>query len=244
MTPHPNGHPTAFTFSSLEQQLRDARAAGYEFMTCADYVRRKGRDLPPLGVVLRVDVDVSVKRARRLGEVFAAADVRGTFFIRLHAHEYNPLSFEHYAIIKGLIAAGHELGYHSEIVDQAAIWNEDPATCLRRDLNVLSAAFDTPVRGIASHGGGTGLNNLDFWKTHRPQEFGLLYEAYDHEPTFNLFQEAFYISDSEWTRWKCYDRGRLVEGDRRTLGEHLADRHPLIYLLIHSDTYFDRHFYE
>ena len=40
-------------------------------------------------------------------------------------------------------------------------------------------------------------NNLDFWKNRKPKEFNLLYEGYDKEPEYNLFQEAFYISDSE-----------------------------------------------
>jgi hypothetical protein len=59
-----------------------------------------------------------------------------------------------------------------------------------------------------------------------------------------LFQESFYISDSEWTQWKCYNKGKLVNGDDRSLSEHVIDHHNLIYFLIHSDTYFDRHFYE
>ena len=32
--------------------------------------------------------------------------------------------------------------------------------------------------GVASHGGMTGLNNLDFWKDREPSDFGLTYEAY------------------------------------------------------------------
>ena len=70
------------------------------------------------------------------------------------------------------------IGYHSEIVDQAAIWNEDAATTLRRDLAVMEAMLGGPVRGVASHGGVTGLNNLDFWDDHNAAEFGLSYEAY------------------------------------------------------------------
>ena len=28
------------------------------------------------------------------------------------------------------------------------------------------------------------------------------------------------------------------------VAEHVEDKHPLIYLLIHSDTYYSKHFYE
>jgi hypothetical protein len=232
-----------FKFTALEAQYRSALQAGYEFLTCHDYASRKG-NLPELAIVNRVDIDFSVKKADRLREIFDRLGIKATFFVRLHAPEYNPFSFENYRILKAIRASGHELGYHSEIVDQAAIWGEDAEICLRRDLDVMAAMFGARVQGVASHGGMTGLNNLDFWRGKSPGEFGLAYEAYDTSDAFNLFNDSIYVSDSEWTRWKCYDKGVLREGDRRSFGEHLASRHPLIYLLIHSDTYYDRHIYE
>ena len=32
----------------------------------------------------------------------------------------------------------------------------------RRDVDVLNRILDISIRGVASHGGMTGLNNLDF----------------------------------------------------------------------------------
>lgn len=232
-----------FTFEKIEAQYRAALAAGYAFMTCAEYAGRKG-ELPPLAVVNRVDIDLSCKKAGRLRILFDRLGIRATFFVRLHAPEYNPFDFENRSILKAIRDSGHEIGYHSEVVDEAAIWDEDAAECLRRDLEILERLLDIRVRGVASHGGMTGLNNLDFWRDRAPREFGLLYEAYDKSEAFGLFDRSFYVSDSEWTRWKCYDHGRLREGDRRSFGEHVASRHPLIYLLIHADTYYDRHFHE
>ncbi len=232
-----------FTFDELERQYREALALGYEVLTCQDYVDRK-QNLPNLTVVNRVDIDLSIKKAERLLDLFDRVKIRGTFFVRLHASEYNPFSFENYRILKSIRDAGHEIGYHSEIVDQAAIWDEDESQCLMRDLDVLNRMLCIKVRGVASHGGMTGLNNLDFWRERSPTSFGLAYEAYDRTNAFGLFDKSFYISDSEWTRWKCYHRGVLREGDRRTFGEHARDLHPLIYLLIHPETYFKRHFYE
>lgn len=136
------------------------------------------------------------------------------------------------------------MGYHSEIIDQATIWDEDAMDCLLRDIDIINRMFNIEVKGIASHGGMTGLNNLDFWQDKKASDFGLLFEAYDKQPEFNLFQESFFISDSEWTRWKCYNKGVRVDGDNRSMEEHLSDNHPLLHVLIHADTYFDRHFYE
>lgn len=232
-----------FTFSSIEFQYRLALEAGYEFLTCAEYLVQRN-NLPPLSIVNRVDIDLSVKKADRMREIFDRLNIRASFFVRLHAPDYNPFSFENYRILKSIRDGGHEIGYHSEIIDQSAIWDENAADCLQRDLLVLNTMLNIQVKGVASHGGRTGLNNLDFFIDRKASDFGLLYEAYEKSEAFNLFDEAFYISDSEWTRWKCYDKGTLCRNDHRSFGEHVRDLHRLIYLLVHPDTYFDRHIYE
>lgn len=231
-----------FTFNNIKLQYQAALDAGYQFITCHQYVERR-INLPKLTIVNRVDIDFSVKKADRLREIFDCLGIKGTFFVRLHATEYNPFSFENYQILRAIRDGGHEIGYHSEIVDQAAVWNESAVDCLFRDIDVINRMLNIQVKGIASHGGATGLNNLDFWKDKAPSDYGFHYEAYDKSECFNLFNNSFYISDSEWIRWKCYRNGVLCENDRRTFGEHLIEKHPLIYLLIHPDTYYEEHPY-
>jgi hypothetical protein len=235
--------PPHFTWADLETQYSTAKELGYEFITCADYVERKN-DLPALTCVNRVDIDLSVKKADRLRDIFDRLGIKASLFVRLHATEYNPFAFENYRILKSIRGSGHEIEYHSEVVDQAAIWNEDAAECLLRELDVLNRMLNVQAVEVASHGGMTGLNNLKFWEDRKASDFGLIYEAYDKSESFNLFDRSFYVSDSEWTQWKCYEKGRLKVGDRRSFGEHVLEQHPLIYLLTHPDTYFDRHFYE
>lgn len=232
-----------FNFDNLESQLKVALNEGYQFYTIEEFIAKK-EELNDLSIVLRIDVDFSIKKVRPLLALLNDLAIKATWFIRLHAPEYNPFSFEGYRIIRDLIDSGHELGYHSEIVDQAAIWNENASDCLVRDLAVLETMFNVKIKGVASHGGTTGLNNLDFWKDHNVSEFDLLYEGYDRDK-LNLFNSALYLSDSEWTRWKCYRDGVLLEGDRRNIADHVRMKEDkLIYLLIHSDTYFVEHFYE
>jgi peptidoglycan/xylan/chitin deacetylase (PgdA/CDA1 family) len=235
-----------FTFYNIKKQYQKAIEAGYDIITCEEYyqLKKAKRAFPSKILINRVDIDLSVKKTERLVDIFNELNIKATFFLRLHAPEYNPFSFENYRIIKKLISSGHELGYHSEIVDQAAIWGEEAGKCLIRDVSVINSMFDVKITGVASHGGMTGLNNLDFWKDKKAKDFGLNYEAYDKQSDFNLFQEAFYISDSEWIKWKCYDKGKLIGNDRRSLEEHIESAHPILHVLIHPDTYFDRHFYE
>lgn len=108
----------------------------------------------------------------------------------------------------------------------------------------MNRLLDTRIVGVASHGGMTGLNNLDFWKDKKPADFGLLYEAYDTQPEFDLFNRSLYVSDGNWTYWKSYKNGKLCENDRRNLMEHAKDKNPVIYSLIHPETYYDEHFNE
>ncbi len=232
-----------WTFDYIKDEYQVLKNNGYSFITCEDYYLKK-YNLKSKTVVNRVDIDFSLKKTDVLLDIFEELEIKASFFLRLHAPEYNPFSFESYRIIKRLIANGHELGYHSEIIDQAVIWNEEPENCLIRDIQVMEKAFEIRVKGVASHGGNTGLNNLEFWKDKKALDYGLLYEAYDHQPAFNLFQEAFYISDSEWTQWKCYNKGKLLVNDRRSPSEHSLSGHNLIHLLIHPDTYYNRHIYE
>ena len=236
--------PFAFTFANLRRYYESALENGYRVITCRDWAEGI-RPAPGLKLMVnRVDIDVAPKKTRRLAEIFSDLGIPATFFVRLHANEYNPFSFEHYRCFRALVEAGHEIGLHSEIVDQAAIWREPAEVCLRRDLRVLSEMLGVPIRGVASHGGLTGLNNLDFWKTRAAEEFGLLYEAYDDSPRFGLFKRSFYLSDSNWSSWKCYENGVVRPDDRRTPNEHFAEGHEVVYLLIHPETYYDDHFYE
>ncbi len=233
-----------FTFDYIEQEYLKVQQEGYKFLTCFEYLEWKKSNSSDKIVVNRVDIDLSLKKAKTLVDIFNRINIKATFFLRLHAPEYNPFDFESYRIVKYIIDSGHELGYHSEVIDQSVIWGEDATNCLKKDIDVINRMFDVEVKGIASHGGMTGLNNLDFWKDKTAGDFGLLYEAYDKEPQFNLFQESFYVSDSEWTRWKCYEKGKLLEGDKRSLSEHAKDNHKVLHFLIHPDTYYFNHFYE
>jgi hypothetical protein len=233
-----------FTFRKLEDEYRLCIDQGYTVMPCYEYIQWKKEGSKGKALVNRVDVDFNIKKVSRLADIFARLNVRATFFIRLHAPEYNPFSFEAYRIIKRLISDGHEIGYHSEVIDQSHIWNEDATNCFIRDIDVMNKMFDIQVKGSASHGGLTGYNNLDFWQDKKAADFGLLYEAYDHQPEFNLFQESRYVSDSEWTQWKAYHNGKLLKDDRRAPSLHAMEAPQVLHILIHPDTYFDHHFYE
>jgi len=234
-----------YTFKRLREQYSSLMCAGYNIMTCMDYIdaKRRGNASGQKIVINRVDVDSSLSKCARLARMFDLLDIKASFFIRTQADEYNPLSFEAYNIIREIIDGGHEVGYHSEIVDCAAIWGSDPSVALIKNVSVLEVMYDIKINGVASHGGLTGNNNLSFWENRDAKEYGLEYEAYDKR-NLGAFDNSLYVSDSEFTRWKCYRNGILASGDLRSPAEHIPDKPELIYMLIHPENYYERHAYE
>ena len=144
-----------FTFDYIEAEYRPLRRWDIpcHLSEAFDQFRAMGQlNDGSLTVINRIDVDCSLLRAGRLAKICNALGIKASFFIRLHAKEYNPFDFENFRQLRAIMEAGHEIGYHSEIIDQAAIWSEDAATALRRDLAVMEAMLGAPVRGAASHG--------------------------------------------------------------------------------------------
>jgi len=235
-----------FSFTQLKAEYKAIKESGYKIMGCLDYIRSRCNasesDQEKI-LINRIDVDSSINRCRTLVDIFTELEIRGSFFIRTQASEYNPFSFESYNVIREIIEAGHEIGYHSEIIDCANICGVDPTEALRANASLLEHMFGIRVHGIASHGGLTGYNNLSFWKDRDAKDLGFTYEAYDRT-NLGAFYKAVYVSDSEVIRWKTYAQGKLVAGDRRRPTEHLKDEPSLIYMLIHPENYYVRHIYE
>ena len=232
-----------FTFKYIQSQYEAALSAGYQIMSMIDFIDNSSECRKPI-IVNRIDIDENCSRAEKIAKIFNNFGIKGTFFVRLHAKEYNPFSLENYRILKFIKESGHELGYHSEVMEQVAVWNEDPDFCFRKDIEVFNLMFDIDSKGTASHGGVSMINNLDFWNNRKCSDFNLRYEAYENSTSFNLFHNSLYVSDSEVVRWKCYKNGVLVKGDNRDLAEHIKDKPRLIYLLIHPDTYYNDNIYE
>ena len=232
-----------FTYEQLEKHFAAAENNNYSKINLLEYFYNKNQ-LHNKTLVTRVDVDFKLSTVPNILKIMSKYGIKASFFIRLHAPEYNPFSFENVLILREIMEHGHEIGLHSEIVDASHIWNEQASKILQRDIKILKEMLQIDVYGIASHGGNTGFNNLEFWKQNKPSDFGCLYEAYENSENFSLFYDSTYVSDSEWFRWKTYDNGKLIENDRTTLGDHLRNNEKLIYCLIHSDSFYKSHMYE
>lgn len=228
-----------FNITHYKEIFSKALKLEYKIITCFDYFKHNYNENEKK-IINRIDVDVDCKKAKDISDIFNELGIKATFFIRLHAKEYNPFDFDNFLHIKSIIDSGHEIGLHSEIIDCSRIWGKDPTRYLIKDLKIITEMFNTTINGIASHRGITGFNNLDYWNYHQPYEFSLIYEAYDPK----LFNNCFYISDSQITSWKCYKNGILQKDNDICICEHLSNNYNLIYLLTHPMSYFRRHVYE
>lgn len=234
-----------FSFDYLDTTIQKLISHGFSFTNCLGYYNYKLTDVTPNNlVVLRVDVDISLGKVKDFLDIFKRHNIKSTFFIRLHAKEYNPFSFENYLILKDILAQGHEIGLHSEVIDQSVIWGEQASSWLKKDISTLEQLLGIKVNGVASHGGLTGLNNLHFWDSYSPLDFDLKYEAYDKEKEFGLFWNSLYISDSDWTQWKFYMDGNQIEIIEPNFLDFALKNKKIIYMLIHPETFYHNHPHE
>ena len=215
-----------FSFRHLEEIFKTAIEHEYFIIPCYQYPIYK--DAPFKLLINRVDIDFDCPGAMKIAKMFNRLEIKGTFFIRLHAEEYNPFSIKNHECLKYIKNTGHEIGLHTEMLDFRS--ESSPELLLHLDIEVLNKMFGIQIVGSSSHRG--ERSNLDFWKDNNPASFGLEYEAYG-----DMFEDSVYVADSLYICWKCYRNGILDEGDHRCLCEHIKDGNKLLYTLIHPVTY-------
>jgi hypothetical protein len=231
---------TGFRYTDYEEMVSSIVQAGYRFITLRQYFSHSFEPSERL-VVNRIDVDVKIERLAVLRQIFRRQNIRASIFVRLHAPQYNLLNFGTLRLLRDLVADGHEIGLHTELMDAEGFLGVRGASVLRSEIDMLQTLLGEQIYGTASHGDMTPHNNLHFWQNHYPHDFGLLYEAYDRR----LWENCRYVSDSEWVRWKAYSNGALMEGDRRTPHRHiLDDAPPVVYLLTHPESWYEYYLYE
>ncbi|MFH0778531.1 MAG: hypothetical protein V2A71_07870 [Candidatus Eisenbacteria bacterium] len=101
----------SFTFAHYESLLTRALEQGYRF---SDF---KGHAALPKEeglILIRHDVDLSVRNALRFAQIEKRLGIVATYFVRVHAHQYNPFQCDSYRMLKEIKEMGHEMGLHYE----------------------------------------------------------------------------------------------------------------------------------
>ncbi len=229
-----------FTFDYYKRIFQIAIENDYKIITLKEFFNDEYYKNEKI-LVNRIDVDVKIDRLKTIYKIFKELNIKASIYVRLHASQYNLLSIGNIKIIQDLISIGCEIGLHTELEDVGGYCRIEKKELLQQEIKLFETIFGMKMYGTASHGDMTHYNNLDFWKNHKAEEFGLLYEAYDKK----LWDNCRYVSDSEWTRWKAYENGKLLENDRRTPIEHIIEERPKVFhLLTHPESWYEGYIYE
>ncbi len=144
-------------------------------------------------IFLRHDVDRSLEKALAMANWERQLGVKSTYFVRLHSRYYNCFSFPGLKALREIMAAGHEIGLHTEFYDLAKIFGDDGMEVFAREKRILEDILERPVRVFSPHRT-SGSTNTD--EIHR--HLKVLRTNHDMLCTFDeRFQrDVKYISDS------------------------------------------------
>jgi hypothetical protein len=198
-----------FTEVAFRDLLQRLKTGAYRFARYGD----SGQDRH---VLWRHDVDFSMHRAARLACIEAEEGATATYFINLRSTCYNPFEPEIEALIRGIVACGHEIGLHFDAeayaVERWSVETLGPA--LDRERMVLELLTERPIRAVSWHNPDlSNLLELDATKV------GGLLNAYSAE----LRRNYTYCSDSNgYWRFKPMD-------------EVICEGHQRLHLLTHPE---------
>ncbi len=228
-----------FTYDYYEEIFQEALKRGYKVITLKEFFLDE-YDKDEKILVNRMDVDIRIDRLKEFYKIFKKLNIKASIYVRVHSPYYNLFSIGNILLIQDLLSLGCEIGIHTECKDLESYCKSNTKELLKVEIELFEKLFSTKIYGTASHGDLTPNNNLDFWKEHSVEEFDLIYEAYDDK----LWKHCRYVSDSEWTQWKAYENGVLLENDRRDPIEHLEDNPKILHLLMHPESWYERYIYE
>jgi hypothetical protein len=137
-------------------------------------------------VILRHDVDFSLRKALEMAQLDQEAGATSTFFILFTAPYSNPLTEEGVHLIKEIAALGHECGLHYDCTGFELLTEEQRQKRILLFASSLEDVTGLPIRTIAQHKPA---------KSPIRQEFPLFRDAYNDA----YFKDIPYISDSRKT---------------------------------------------
>lgn len=180
--------PIEFTFDRYEGLLRELLENGYEFSSFeGDPVSGE--------ILLRHDVDLSPRKALRMGEIEAALGVSATYYFLVSSPLYNVVHRPNRDVIAELESLGHEVGVH---FSTHQYWQTEEGASVPDDAALIARIADEQ-RALSSVASGQS-DSISF---HRPPDW-VLGRRVDgavstYEPRF--IEDIEYRADSN-QRWR------------------------------------------
>jgi len=182
-----------FTHSHYKACIEYALENGYKFLRMKDAIKEL---LDDKLILMRHDEDFSLPAAYNLAKIEGDLGIRATYFVRLHAKNYNLLSQESYTLVQNIIEMGHEIGLHYELHAHPALLQREKEI-FENSRSLLESLFGTEITGMSYHEPARIMNEDD--KRELPS--GIQYEAYE-ERFMNNFVLYKYYSINNGSVWK------------------------------------------
>ena len=182
-----------FTLRHYSDCLKNALVLGYNFQRFKDLDVDNLND--DLNLVMRHDVDHDLSLVKKMSTEESNIGVRSTYFLRLHARNYNLLSYDSIMTVERLIQDGHEVGLHYEF-GWSYDTNEKNLEKLEKELSYLRDIFgDQHFTSISPHEP-SRTGDMKFTKAFMKRN-NIKLHSYDSR----LMSKFKYISDSS-CRWR------------------------------------------
>jgi hypothetical protein len=201
--------PREFDLQDYRRVLGKAKALGFVFQTFSQYLESPASKV----VLLRHDVDVSLRRALQMADIERAEEVTSTYFVRVHASLYNLFDKNNFGRLQKLAAMGFEIGVHQEVSNFARPGEEEQL--LHREKLIIETILGRRVAGLATHV--PKENTLEI----TPEL--LERNGFDYAPDLPVFNDgAMFVSDSN-NHWKAHSIDEALESSDKVL----ANIHPI-----------------
>ena len=172
-----------FTLSSYSKLLDQIRTSAYEFITFQQFCERPDREQK--WCILRHDVDRLPWNAVKMSDIEREKGIKASYYFRVAKEAYNQ------NVIKRIVEAGHEAGYHYEDMDLASGDKIKAYELFKTHLEHFRSFYD--VKTICMHGSPLSqYDNRDIWKEYDYKDHGII-----GEPYYDLdFNNVFYVTDT------------------------------------------------
>ena len=152
-----------------------------------NFVGAQDKSLLEKQVVMVHDVDHKIEFCEKFSKIEKSVGIKSTYFLRLHAQNYNMLSFSSIKNAEDILKNGHEIGLHYE---PGFIKSGDYESHIKEEMNILSKILDYEVTTFNIHEPArTGV------------DLGQVLESKNRCYNSDFFKSFKYLSDSS-CRWR------------------------------------------
>ena len=192
-----------FTIQKYSQFCEILKSPSCQVMTVRQFLEMgQPRDFI---VVLRHDVDRSLRSAIQMARLEADYGIRATYYVRMTRQVFRQSE------IRKLSQLGHEVGYHYEVLSKSKGNTTRAIALFEKELEQIRRVV--PVDTISMHGSPVSpWKNLDLWKIYEYKNYDLLGEIYLTIDYSNIY----YFTDT----------GRSWNSERYNIRDHVNSLKP------------------